>query len=187
MPYFITPSHSVAFNAKVASSTLARAIIAAFHPDKEQMIQSASYPEHLGPDSVRWHSVCPKQREPSKPVVLIVREPIARFCTAMAQVGMTDVDAALAALEQDGTVKPHRRVIHLRNDVHFRHQHGLLRGGTAFRLEDLDEAAEFIGLSLPLPQINEARRQKPDLTPEQGARVLAYYADDAALYASLSP
>ena len=185
MPYFITHNHAVAFNAKVASSTLARAIIAAFHPEQEQMIQNAAYPDHLGPDNVRWHSVCPKEREPSKPVVLIVREPIARFRTAMAQVGMTDVEAAMAALEQGGTVKRPRREIDLRNDVHFRHQHELLRGGTAFRLEDLDKAATYIGLSLPLPQINEARRPKPDLTPEQEARVLAYYADDAALYASL--
>jgi hypothetical protein len=185
MPYFLTPHHSVAFNAKVASSTLARAIIAAFHPAEEIAIQAAAYPADLGPNTVMWHSVCPKEREPSKPVVLIVREPIARFRTAMAQVGLTDADAALTALEQDGTIKPRRREIQLRNDVHFRHQHELLRGGTAFRLEDLGEAAAYIGLSLPLPQINEARRPKPDLTPEREARVLAYYADDATLYASL--
>jgi len=185
MPYFVTPRHSVAFNAKVASSTLARAIIAAFHPAEEAAIQTAAYPAGLGPDTVMWHGVCPKEREPSKPVVLIVREPVARFRTAMAQVGLADVDAALTALEQDGTVKPRRRAIQLQNDVHFRHQHDLLRGGTAFRLEDLDEAAAYIGLSLPLPQINEARRPKPDLTPEQEARVLAHYAADAALYASL--
>jgi hypothetical protein len=185
MPYFITPNHSVAFNAKVASSTLARAIIAAFHPDNEQMIQNAAYPDHLGPDNVRWHSVCPKEREPSKPVVLIVREPVARFRTAMAQVGLTDVDAALTALEQDGSVQFPRRQRKLREDVHFRHQHELLQGGTAFRLEDLEDAATFIGLSLPLPTINEAGRPKPDLTPEQEARVRAYYAEDVALYASL--
>jgi hypothetical protein len=185
MSYFITPSYSVAFNAKVASSTLARAIIAAFHPAKEAMIQGAAYPAHLGPDSVRWHSVCPKEKTPSKPVVLIVREPIARFRTAMPQVGLADVDAALSALEQDGEVQFPRRMRKLRQDVHFRHQHEKLHGGTAFRLEDLDEAATLIGLSLPLPTINEASRPKPALTPEQEARVLAYYAADAELYASL--
>ena len=185
MAYFITPNYSVAFNAKVASSTLARAVISAFHPATEAMIQGAAYPAHLGPDGVRWQGACPKEREPSKPVVLIVREPVARFRTAMAQVGLADVDAALAALEQDGSVQSPRRPRPLRQDVHFRHQHEKLHGGTAFRLEDLDEAATFIGLSLPLPTINEASRPKPDLTPEQEARVLAYYAADAALYASL--
>jgi hypothetical protein len=183
--YFITPNHSVAFNAKAASSTLARAIIAAHHPEQEHLIQTAAYPEGKGPDVSQVHWLCPKEREPSKPIVLIVREPVARFRAAMAQVGLTDVDAALDALEQDGEIQFPRRSRKLRADSHFRNQHELLRGGTAYRLEDLDEAATFIGLTLPLPTINEASRPKPDLTPEQEARVLAYYAADAALYASL--
>jgi hypothetical protein len=185
MAYFITPNHSVAFNAKVASSTLARAIIAAFYPEQEQVLQTGAYPEGKGPDNVQTHWLCPKEPEPSKPVVLVVREPVARFRSAMAQTNLIDVDAALDALEQDGSVRFPRRERNLRQNFHFRHQHALLQGGTAFRLEDLEAAAAFIGLSLPLPQINEAVRPKPDLTPEQEARVLAYYADDAALYASL--
>jgi hypothetical protein len=183
--YFVTPNHSVAFNAKAASSTLARAIIAAFHPEQENIIQNAAYPEGKGPDTSQVQWLCPKEKEPTKPVVLIVREPVARFRTAMAQANLTDVDAALVSLEQDAEVQFPRRRQRLRTDAHFRHQHELLLGGTAFPLEDLDEAATFIGLSLPLPTINEASRQKPTLTPEQEARVLAHYAADAALYASL--
>ena len=183
--YFITPNYSVAFNAKVASSTLARAIIAAFHPEQENLIQTAAYPEGKGPDTTQVQWFCPKEQEPTKPVVLIVREPAARFRTAMAQANLADVDAALASLEQDADVQSPRRRRRLRTDAHFRHQHALLLGGTAYRLEDLDEAATFIGLSLPLPTINEASRPKPDLTPEQEARVLAYYAADVELYASL--
>jgi len=183
--YFITPDYSVALNAKVGSSTLARAIIAAFYPEQEHLIQTAAYPEGKGPNSTQVHWLCPKEKEPTKPVVLIVREPVARFRTAMAQANLTDVDAALASLEQDSEIQFPRRRRSLRTDAHFRHQHELLRGGTAYRLEELDEAATFIGLSLPLPTINEASRPKPDLTPEQEARVLAHYAADAALYASL--
>jgi hypothetical protein len=183
--YFITPNYSVAFNAKVASSTLSRAIIAAFHPQEENIIQMAAYPEGKGPDTNQVQWLCPKEKEPTKPVVLIVREPVARFRTAMAQANLTDVDAALASLEQDAEALVPRRRRRLRTDAHFRHQHELLRGGSAYRLEDLDEAAAYIGLSLPLPTINAARREKPMLTQGQEARVLAYYADDAALYASL--
>jgi hypothetical protein len=183
--YFIAPNYSVAFNAKVASSTLARAIISAFHPDAEHLIQTAAYPEGRGPDTNQVQWLCPKETEPSKPVVLIVRAPVDRFRSAMAQTNQTDVDAALSALEEDGEIQFPRRMRKLRADIHFRHQHELLRGGTAYRLEDLDEAATLIGLSLPLPTINEASRPKPTLTPEQEARVLAYYAADAALYASL--
>jgi hypothetical protein len=183
--YFLTPNYSVAFNAKVASSTLARAIIAAFHPEQESLIQSAAYPDGKGPDTNQVQWLCPKEREPSKPVVLVVREPVDRFRTAMAQVRLVDVDAALNALEQGSEVQFARRSRSLRDDAHFRHQHELLRGGTAFRLQDIEDAATLIGLSLPLPSINEAAREKPTLTAEQEARVLAYYAADAALYAGL--
>jgi len=183
--YFITPNYSVAFNAKVGSSTLARAIIAAFHPEQEHLIQTATYPEGKGPDTNQVQWLCPKETEPSKPVVLIVRQPVDRFRSAMAQTNQTDVDAALAALEEDVEIQFPRRRRKLREDVHFRHQHALLRGGTAFRLEDLDEAAQFIGLSLPLPVINEASRPKPTLTAEQEARVFTYYGSDAALYFGL--
>ena len=183
--YFITPNHSVAFNAKAGSSTLSRAIIAAFHPEQENIIQTAAYPEGKGPDTTQVQWLCPKEKEPTKPVVLVVREPVARFRTAMAQANLTDVDAALTSLEQDAEVQFPRRRRTLRTTVHFRHQHELLQGGTAFPLEDLGDAATFIGLALPLPTINEASRPKPALTPEQEARVLAYYAEDAELYASL--
>ena len=183
--YFLTPNYSVAFNAKVASSTLSRAIIAAFHPQEENIIQTAAYPEGKGPDTNQLQWLCPKEKEPTKPVVLIVREPVARFRTAMAQANLTDVDAALTSLEQDGEIQFPRRPRRLRNDAHFKHQHLLAQpDAKVFRLEDLDAAATYIGLSLPLPTINEASRPKPDLTPEQETRVLAYYAEDEALYAA---
>jgi len=186
--YFITPNHSVAFNAKVGSSTLARAIIAAFHPEQEHTIQTAAYPAGIGPDDTQVQWLCPKEKEPTKPVVLVVREPVSRFRTAMAQLRLTDVDEALESLEHDSEISLPRRRRKLRDDAHFRHQHSLIAGGcTAFRLEDLNVAATFIGLSLPLPTINEARAEKPTLTPEQEARVLAYYAADKSLYDSLTP
>jgi hypothetical protein len=56
-----------------------------------------------------------------------------------------------------------------------------------YRLEDIEVAAQAIGLSLPLPTINEASRPKPELTQDQEARVLAYYAEDKALYDSIPP
>jgi len=56
-----------------------------------------------------------------------------------------------------------------------------------FRFEDqLNEAAEWLGLPTPLPQedaTNEA--DKPMLTAEQEARVRGIYAEDIALWESL--
>ena len=176
--YFKTPSYSVACNTKAASSTLSRAIVAAFHPEQEYLIQTAAYPAGKGPDNTQAQSVCPKEATAS--------EPVARFRAAMAQVRLTDVDAALAALEQNGALPNPRRSLNIREEVHFTHQHTLAQpSAKVFKLEDLNAAATYIGLPLPLPTINEATGEKPALTPAQEARVLAYYAEDKALYDSI--
>lgn len=184
--YFITPNYSVGFNAKSGSSTLARAIIAAFHPKQEHTIQTAAYPTDVGPDDAQVQWLCPKEKEASKSVILVVREPVSRFLTAMAQMKLTEVNTVLDSLEQNKESQLSRRYRKLCDDVHFRHQHQLiLNGGTAFRLEDLDLAATIIGLSLPLPKINMARGEKPVITSEQESRVLSYYSVDKNLYDSL--
>lgn len=183
--YFITPNYSVAFNAKVASSTLARAIIAAFYPEQEHLIQTAAYPKGRGPDTNPVHWLCPKEKQPSKPVVLIVREPVDRFCSAMYQIGQTDIDTILTALEKDEEIQFPARKLKIRDNVHFRHQNELLSGGTAFKLENLDDVAILIGLSLPLPIINEANSNKPELTLQQKQRVLEYYVNDRILFDSI--
>ena len=56
-----------------------------------------------------------------------------------------------------------------------------------FRFEDqLNEAAEWLGLPTPLPQEDATdEADKPTLTPEQEARVRAIYAADVALWESL--
>lgn len=184
--YYITPNHSVAINPKVCSSTLARAIIAAFHPEQERMIRQAAYPDGVGPDDVMVHWLCPKEKEPSKPVVLVVREPVSRFISAMAQMKLTDAESVLAALEAAAEYQLPRKKTVLANNPHFRHQHQLARRvSRLFRLNDFDAAATYIGLTLPLPVINEARNEKPTLTPEQEARALAYYAADKSLYEAI--
>jgi hypothetical protein len=56
-----------------------------------------------------------------------------------------------------------------------------------FRFEDqLDDAAEWLGLQTPLPQEDAtSEANKPTLTPEQESRVREIYADDIALWESL--
>lgn len=176
--YYITPNYSIAVNADAASNTLARSIIAAFYPEQETKIQRAAYPSGKGPDSFLARGLCPTEQKPTKPVVLIVRDPAERFRSALARLGLVDVDAAIDEL---GRYDDERRP--LRESDHFHHQHLLAKpSARVFRLENLDAAATLIGLSLPLPVINEAVRPKPTLTPEQANRVLAHYAIDQAMY-----
>lgn len=56
-----------------------------------------------------------------------------------------------------------------------------------FRFEDqLQECADWLGITVPLEQIDPTEpSSKPDLTPEQEARVREIYAADIALWESL--
>jgi hypothetical protein len=208
MTYFCTPRYSVALNAKVGSSSMARAIIRQYYPKQNWLIRTAAFPPGADETKRQWHHWCRSEKTPSKPVILLVRDPVERFISAMQQVGLKkkDVDAAIESLEKDTPVParkgpPPRRAARmrrrgmkpprpgrLRDDVHFRPQHECASGPTkCYRFPDhLTQAAAEIGLEARLPRANEAKREKPTLTPEQEARVRAYYAADQSLFASIT-
>jgi hypothetical protein len=103
---------------------------------------------------------------PDCPVAVIVRNPVERFRSVIAHRHL-DVDEQLA------------------NPMY-----GTLPAGNFaryFRFEDqLDDAAEWLGLPSPLPHEDAAdEADKPTLTPEQQARVREIYAADIALWESL--
>lgn len=104
----------------------------------------------------------------------LVRDPVERFRSACARLGVTP-DEGLSLVNQD---------------VHFwtLEYMGLLAAGvTHFKFEDgIDACAEWLGLPVPLPQLNaEDGSAKPTLTEEQEACVKEIYADDIRLWESL--
>ena len=50
----------------------------------------------------------------------------------------------------------------------------------------MEEAAQALGLSLPLPVINEGTGIKPEISESQAAAIRELYAEDVALWNSLS-
>lgn len=103
MFYFNTPNYSVALNAKVASSSMARAIIAQFQPRQDWLIRTAAFPPGVAEGDRQWHWLANGSQTPTKPVVLLVREPVDRFVTAcqQAQIHEGDIDAAIDSLVND--------------------------------------------------------------------------------------
>lgn len=227
MFYYSTPNYSVALNAKVASSSMARAIIRQFQPQQDWLIRTAAFPPGVTADDRQWHWMAYGKQTPDKPVVLLVRDPVDRFITACQQVGIRrkDVDSAIASLVNDTPlvrskpddvsqqdfderkarsqerlarrerriaqgkpVRSMRRPDHLRDDVHFLHQHQYAVGPTiCFRFpRDIAAAAAFIGIEAPMPEANKARREKPTLTKAQEAAVRAYYAADQSLFDAIT-
>jgi hypothetical protein len=151
--YYVTPRYDVAMNFRVGSVTLARAIICTFYPNLKQRL--LEYPQGL----------CPRTRTPDKPVVLLVRDPVEKFRSALAKSRLSFADGLRGV------------------DVHFWHQASFVTGLTRlYRFPDhLDAAAGEIGLPVPLLRYNQTE-SKPDLSPAEVDRVREVYADDVALY-----
>lgn len=180
-----------ALNPKCATSSFARAIIARWHPDIEQLITTAAYPLGQSADTGQWQLMVPYRTRPVGEVICLVRDPVERFRSAMAQVGITDVDATLDELANETGQHPEYRPVRgrrlLSEDVHFQPQ-ARFSGEPIrfFRFPDqVDAAAAALDLSLPLPTINEATGTKPTLTPEQEQRVRDFYAADVILWNSI--
>ena len=104
----------------------------------------------------------------------MVRDPVERFRSACARQGKT-VSEGLAARE---------------TDVHFwsLKDMQLLEGVTHFRFPDqINDCAGWLGLPTPVPQENEEQEErKPVLSADELAAVRLAYAEDVALYESLS-
>lgn len=103
MYYYTTPDYSVALNAKVGSSTMARLIIKQFYPKEHQKIIYARFPNGITETQKQWHWMCPGSPEPDKPIVLMVRNPVDRFITACQQINIKpeDIDKAISSLVDD--------------------------------------------------------------------------------------
>ena len=103
MYYYTTPNYSVALNAKVGSSTMARLIIKEFYPKEHRNIVYARFPNGITENQKQWHWMCPGSTTPDKPIVLMVRNPVDRFITACQQIAIKfeDIDKAIDSLLND--------------------------------------------------------------------------------------
>jgi hypothetical protein len=155
------------------------------------MIATAAYPDGQSAETGQWQLLIPYRTRPDGEVVCLVRDPVERFRSAMAQVGITDVDATLDELANETGNHPEYRPVRgrrlLSEDVHFQPQSRFSGEPIRhFRFPDqLEAAAAALDLATPLPVINESTGVKPNLTPEQEQRVREWYADDVALWTSI--
>jgi len=191
MSYFITPNYSVAFIPKSGCSTISRAVIKAFQTEEELLITSASYPVGKNPDNSMWQGFVKREKYPSKPILAMIRNPIERFRSAMAQFHALDVNTVIDSLINgskfvSGTVRA--REINARTNAHFKPQILWVDASTKLYKfpEHVNEAAVEIGFILPLPQINAAHFTKPTLNEQQTAILEAYYAEDIVLFNSIT-
>lgn len=182
--YFIAGEKLLAFNAKCCTSALVREIIRTYHPEAEEIISNASYPDGVTVDTAQHHRWCPSRINPDRPVVVVIRDPVDRFRSAMAQVGLTDADAVLQEFADEAGNVTGRYGRKISANIHFLKQTRFDGDVTYYPMTRVDDAAAALGLTTPLPVINE-RPDKPTLTAAQEQAVRDWYAEDVALWESL--
>ena len=173
--YFkINATTGLAFNRKVGSSSLAGAL-ALISPEIASL--RISYPDDgRGPNRIIWQGLCPKIKDPEV-VLLPVREPIARFISAMRFIKRYDVDTVLDAIEGGDWVNPH---LLPQSDL-------IINTTKLYKFpEHLEALAAEAGFAWPLPSFNEAKGELLTLTEAQVKRVTFAYAKDVALFNSIT-
>lgn len=196
--YFIAGPKLLAFNAKCGTSSFCNAIIKAHHPDiLDHLVNHTHFPYGKTMDEMQQlHKYLPTRVNPDRPVALIVREPVNRFCSALGFLNLADsVDDVLRVMiEETGEAivnskghmfsprKPIAADVHLLKQSRYLHDDADL---TIFRMDQIDECAEWLGLPTPLVRYNETSGPKPTLTPEQIEKVKHYYRKDVELWESL--
>jgi hypothetical protein len=191
MRYFITPNYCVALNAKVASSSLARRIIATYYPETEGKLQRAHYPPGFNANRVQLHGFVAGTYQPDRPVAMLVREPLDRFLSGVAYLNMNLESAIESLLTGVRTTASHRgsgpRPINVSTNIHFARQSEMPYGEThLFRFPDhVFELAALLGIG-SVPRLNVTPKPQPAVTDEQRDAILGHYAADVALYESIT-
>jgi hypothetical protein len=190
MNYFICGEKLLAFNPKCATSTFSWAILRQYYPEVVDQLNTTTKWAYDGKTEEQMlHRWVPKKASPyKKQVAQIVREPVSRFRSAVGFMNLLDRAGTLEEIIDD-LIHETNALEGMSNTIasnfHFRPQSRFKGNITYFRMNQLQECADFLGIEVRLKTINKTRHDKPTLTKEQEDIIKDYYADDVALWESI--
>lgn len=164
MQFYILPNDVyIARNPRVASMAIAQAVMQTYYP---LFTKNCLVP-------VDFYNICPITDTPKGTILLLVRDPVDRFLSALAG-SEKDVNSAINDLT---TAK-------LGANDHFAEQSQYAQVATnIFKYPDsLPDFLKAAGLSSPLPIVNETTVVKATLTPAQLIKVQQFYSNDNTLF-----
>jgi len=175
LKYYNYNDTDIALIGKSGSSAIGKAITLAIKPYYEVRGSEENVAKINNAPGV-WQGIAPKTETPANPIIP-VRDPVERFRSACAQDGRT-------AEEQLAKVEAGDFTLHTRPTSDWLTE--------SCRLVKFPEHVDYIAAELGLdeiPAVNDSESNngpKPDLTADELARVQAVYADDIALYESIT-
>ena len=187
--YFICGDKLLAFNAKCATSTFCWAILRQYYPETVDLLTNhTQWANGRSVTQQQHHRHVPTRATPYKhQVAQIVREPVDRFCSAAGFMNLTNrfgIESVLNDLiHETGELEGIRGTIAA--NIHFKRQSRFSGDITYFRMDQLQECADFLGIKVPLGTVNKTKHEKPVLTPEQEDLIRDFYSEDVALWESI--
>lgn len=157
--------------------SLAKAIVQKYYPELMAGVNTALPLEQRFLDDALWLSLAPQTETPDTPVMLLVRDPIDRFLSAMAMMPHLNVDDTILELRQYGP---------LAKDPHFARQSDFSASKFYQFPDQIEQLCNDAGLPCPLPVINEGVNEKPQLSDSQRRALEGYYAADIKLFSSVN-
>lgn len=175
--FYDFPTCCVAINVKCLTTSIAKAGATHFYSDLVDGIEShlirdenGAIIEPIGEQA--YKGIMPRTSELSKPTVLLMREPVDKFLSAMAMMGYDSVEKTLGDSEIMGNeyFLPQSR---FKTDKIFKFP------------QQIEIFCSTVGLPYPLPVCNEGVNDKIKPTAKERKLIESYYADDIKLYNSL--
>lgn len=165
MEFYVLPNNVyIARNPRVASMAIAQAIMQTYY-----LLFTKNC---LSP--VDFWNICPTTETPTGTILLLVRDPIDKFLSAVAGAEI-NADDAIDNLDKG-----------LGSNIHFDEQSKFASVATNIYKypEELPAFCKAAGLPFPLPFVNETTVDKAVLTPAQLIKLQQHYSTDEVLFAS---
>lgn len=182
---FILPTCYVGNIYKNASRSIAQAVAQNFVPNLPSGWSLANNPMI---ERATWMYFSPDL--PIRPLRLLIRDPVLRFLSAMNQVGITDVAAAISGINGGPTPAGYSRSIPFASDLHFQPQIFHAQTGLPtflYRFPDhLSQLCADAGIPGPLSNVNPSTVPAPTATAAQVAAIQQLYAEDLNLFNSIT-
>lgn len=169
MQFFEGKDFCFATNSKAGKHSICKAIVEKDYPDKLWGLVDV--------EELTYYTLTPQTDTPTKPVLMLVRDPMERFISAASMNhGHIDIEDALAGM---GSEPYERQVDYVKSAKEAGQEIKLFKFPT--HLKAFCKAAGFTGLDI----LNRATAEPKILTPEQEDLVRVFYADDIELFNSI--